>query len=203
MLLEVFTDFVCPWCYLGIARLGALRDEIEFDVQWVYFPLHPDTPAEGMPLETLFAGRDFDIAAANNRLSGLMDAEGLDYGNRSHTYNSRMAQELAKWADGLPEESGLNRALYEAYFVDGLNIGDTDVLLDIVRAAGLPEDDARVVLTERTFAPAVDADWEKARQYGVTSVPTFVVGNRGIAGAQPVEILRSFLEKSLAKTAAE
>ncbi len=195
MRLEVFTDFVCPWCYLGTARLDKLRAKIDFDIEWVYFPLHPDTPEEGMTLEALFAGRDFDIEAADRRLRGLMEAEGLPYGTRTHTYNSRLAQELAKWANGFAEGAALNRTLYETYFVHGQNLADRAVLLGLAERSGLPAGEARQVLEERTFRDAVDADWQKARQYGITSVPTFVVGRRGIAGAQPADVLSRFLEE--------
>ena len=120
-------------------------------MQWVYFPLHPDTPQEGILLQDLFAGRGFDLDAMHARMKGLMDAEGLPYERRTHTYNSRLAQELAKWADGQPGSEAIHGALYRAYFVEGRNIGDPDVLVDIAGKVGLPGDAARIVLTERTF----------------------------------------------------
>ena len=66
-------------------------------IKWVQFPLHPETPQEGLSLEELFAGRDLDIPAIQEHLKELMRLEGLPYGNRTHTYNSRLAQELSKW----------------------------------------------------------------------------------------------------------
>ena len=69
------------------------------EVTLIHFPLHPETPVQGQSLEDLFAGRDMDINAMYLRMKGLMDAEGLEYGPRTHTYNSRLAQELGKWAD--------------------------------------------------------------------------------------------------------
>src|SRR5215468_7221070 len=97
---EVFTDFVCPWCYLCTPRVEKLRQQFGVDVQWVYFPLHPATPREGLSLKDLFGGRNFDLESAHARLKNLMDAEGLPFTNqRTHTYNSRLAQELAKGFD--------------------------------------------------------------------------------------------------------
>ena len=81
-------------------------------------------------------------------MKGLMEAEGLPYGKRTHTYNSRLAQELGKWADTQEGGYGIHDALYRAYFVDARNIGDIDVLMDVVRAVGLPEEAAREVLME-------------------------------------------------------
>src|SRR5215510_10033260 len=193
--LEVFTDFVCPWCYLSTARIEQLKRNFQIDLHWVYFPLHPDTPSEGLPLEQLFAGRGFDLDAMHQRMQGLMAAEGLPYGRRTHTYNSRLAQELAKWADSQPGFEAIDDALYKAYFVDGRNIGDGSVLVDIAQSVGLSAESAREVLTHRTFKQAVDADWEKARRYGITGVPTFVAGRFKVVGAQPYEVLARLISE--------
>lgn len=155
----------------------------------MYFPLHPDTPARGLLLKDLFAGRGFDLDAMHARMKGLMDAEGLPYEKRTHTYNSRLAQELAKWADSKPGFEAIHQALYRAYFVDGRNIGDLEVLIDIAKKVGLPEDEARTVLVDRTFKDLVDLDWQKARGYGINGVPSFVAGGTKVVGAQPYDVL--------------
>jgi predicted DsbA family dithiol-disulfide isomerase len=159
----------------------------------VYFPLHPDTPAEGLPLKDLFAGRGFDLEAMHARMKGLMDAEGLPYSRRTHTYNSRLAQELAKWADKQPGFESIHDALYRAYFVDGRNIGDPEVLINIARSVGLPSDAAREVLANGTFKDAVDADWEESRRRGITGVPSFIAGKYKVVGAQPYNVLADLL----------
>ena len=164
------------------------------NVQWMYFPLHPDTPAEGLPLKDLFAGRGLDLGVMHARMKRNMDAERLPYNERTHTYNSRLAQELAKWADSQTGFEAIHGALYRAYFVDGRNIGDPEVLIDIAQSVGLPADAARQVLTERTYSKAVDADWEQARRAGITGVPTFVVGSYKVVGAQPYDVLADLVE---------
>ena len=158
-------------------------------VEWVHFPLHPDTPAGGRSLEELFAGRGYDIPKMQAQMRARMAAEGLPYGSRTMTNNSRLAQELGKWADSMPGGEAIHDALFRAYFVEGRNIGDADVLVELAESVGLPGDEAREVLERRTQKAAVDADWQKARDYGVTGVPTFVVGKRGVVGAQPYEVL--------------
>jgi predicted DsbA family dithiol-disulfide isomerase len=85
--------------------------------------------------------------------------------------------------------------MYRAYFVDGLNIAWIENLMAIVRQLGLPEDDAREVLASRRFRAAVDADWRRCREVGVTAVPTFVVGSHGVVGAQPYDVLESLVVK--------
>jgi len=162
----------------------------------VHFPLHPETPADGISIEELFAGRDIDIDAMYERMKGLMDAEGLPYGQRSHTYNSRLAQELGKWADTQPGGEAIHDALYRAYFVDGRNIGDVNELVEIAEAVGLPADEARAVLESRSFKEAIDVDWSRSRSYGITGVPTFVAGGYGVVGAQPYETLEHLVKRA-------
>jgi predicted DsbA family dithiol-disulfide isomerase len=162
-------------------------------VQWAYFPLHPDTPTEGLLLKDLFAGRGLDLNAMHARMKALMDGEALHYNRRTHTYNSRLAQELAKWADTKPGFDKIHKALYEAYFADGRNLADKEVLLDIAQSAGLPVEEAQSILDNRIFKDAVDSDWQKARQYGITGVPTFVVKGSKLVGAQPYEVLAQHL----------
>lgn len=182
-------------------RIEKLKREQDVKVKWVHFPLHPDTPQEGKSLEALFAGRGFNIAQKQAEMRARMQAEGLPYGNRTHTYNSRLAQELGAWADTQPGGEAIHDAIFRAYFVDGLNIGDVEVLAGLAKKVGLPEDKAREVLEKRTFKAAVDADWEKSREYGVTGVPTFVAGGYGVVGAQPYEALEQLAKQARGKKA--
>jgi predicted DsbA family dithiol-disulfide isomerase len=175
-------------------RTDRLKAAYEIEFRYTLFPLHPDTPEDGLTLEQLFAGRSFDIEGMQARLAGLMAEEGLPYGERTMTYNSRLAQELAKWAE-THDGAAIHDALYRAYFVDGLNLAQIDNLIAVVRQLGLPVDDAREVLVSRRFRAAVDADWQRCRDFGITAVPTFAVGNRGVVGAQPYETLEALVVK--------
>ncbi len=177
-------------------RIERLKAEHHVKVEWVHFPLHPETPAEGRSLAELFAGRNVDQKAMHAQMKARMDAEGLPYGERTMTYNSRLAQELGKWADTQPGGEALHDALFRAYFVGVRDISKPAVLLDIVEHAGLSVDGAREVLERRTFKDAVDADWELSRRYGVTGVPTFVAGRHGVVGAQPYEVLEQLVRKA-------
>lgn len=161
----------------------------------VHFPLHPETPAAGVSLDELFGSRGDPAArkARNEQMKARMDAEGLPYGERTHTYNSRLAQELGVWADTQPGGEKLHDALFKAYFVTNRNIGDPDVLLDIVKSVELDAESAGKALEERSFSDAVDDDWARARQYGITGVPTYVAGGYGVVGAQPYEVLEQLM----------
>lgn len=177
-------------------RVEKLKAAYDIETVLVHFPLHPDTPIEGRSLAESYAARGIDPEQAYQRMKRLMDAEGLPYGRRTHTYNSRLAQELGKWADTQPGGAAIHDRLYKAYFVDGKNLADTDLLVDIAAAVGLPADEARAVLAERRFADAVDADWQKSHRYGVTGVPTFVAARYGVVGAQPYAALEQLVQQA-------
>jgi predicted DsbA family dithiol-disulfide isomerase len=165
-------------------------------IQWKAFPLHPETPEEGRTLEELFAGRNMDIAAMLERLKGVADELGLPWGTRKKTYNSRLAQELGKWAESKGKGDEFHDSVFRAYFVDGRNIGKTEVLKSLAKSVGLPEKEAGEVLRARTFREAVDSDWNLSRQMGITAVPTFVIDHHAVVGAQPYEVLEQFIKKN-------
>ena len=174
-------------------RIDKLKRDFQIDVEWVFFPLHPDTPLEGRTLEDLFAGRNLDLESMHARMQSLMEAEGLPYNERTHTFNSRLAQELGKWADTQPGGDAVHDALYRAYFVEGLNIGNVDVLVEKAVSAGLSGEEARQVLIERRFQDAVDRDWSRSKFLGVRGIPTFASGMDLLVGAQPYEMLERFV----------
>lgn len=127
----------------------------------------------------------------------LMEQEGLPYDSaRDMTYNSRLAQELAKWAESRGKGYEIHDPLFRAYFVEVKNLGDREVLADIAKQVGLPPDEAIDVLASRSFKEAVDQDWRRCAELGVTAVPTFVMGDYGLVGAQPYEELERLVAKA-------
>ena len=173
-------------------RVDKLRQTLDIEVAYRAFPLHPNTPEAGLTLEELFAGRNIDIPAARRRMAQLMADEGLPYGERTMTYNSRLAQELGKWADTTDRGESLHLALFQAYFVDNMNLAKIENLIEIARRVGLPAEEAEQALVERAMREEVDADWKRARILGITGVPTFVIGDQGLVGAQSYEQLHGF-----------
>ena len=174
-------------------RIEKLQQTFNIDVKLVHFPLHPDTPSEGRSMADFYASRGMDPHEMYLQMKARMDDEGLPYGERTHTYNSRLSQELGKWGDTIEGGEVLHDAFYRGYFVDRRNIGDAEVLLDIVGEKGLSIEAARDVLEQRSFSDAVDADWAKSQQAGVTGVPTFVAGGYAVVGAQPYEVLEQLM----------
>ena len=139
-----------------------------------------------------------EIIARNGRMKVNMEREGLPFNaERNMSYNSRLAQELAKWAETKGKAEEAVNALFRAYFVDVKNIGKVDVLAEIAEENQLPKDEATEVLLSRKYKDAVDDDWRRCAAFGVNAVPTFLAGKYLMVGAQPYEELKRLIEHVL------
>jgi predicted DsbA family dithiol-disulfide isomerase len=197
MRIEVFSDVVCPWCYLGKRRLEAALAEFDepAEVTWRAFQLRPDAPRFGEPgageLSTVALAERYppeQIAEMQGRLTALAAEEDLDYAlDRAHSVNSFDAHRLAKAAG----RHGLGEAMVERLFraqqVEGLRVDDPAVLARLAEEVGVP---ASTPAEEEADADAVFADLQEASAVGVTGVPFFVLDRRlAVAGAQSAELL--------------
>lgn len=167
------------------------------NVEWAAFPLHPETPEEGVTLEELFKGRNFDIDEMMLKLKSVADSLGLLLGNRKRTYNSRLAQELGKWAEDEGTGDAFHIAVFKAYFVDGKNLAKIPLLVEIAETISLDGTAARRVLEERTYKNPVDQDWKRAYELGITAVPTFLMNGNRLVGAQSYEALEKLVQSSI------
>jgi len=170
-----------------------LKKEKNVVTKWLHFPLHPETPPEGIAMKDLYRNRNpEETKAAGDNFRNLMAEAGLPYGKRTRMDNSRLAQELGSWADTQTGGEAFHDAMFTAYFVDDRNIGDSDVLLEIAGSVGLDVEEAGQVLKTRSFGAAVTVDWDRAYNDGVTGVPTFSSRDLFVFGCQPYEILERF-----------
>ncbi len=136
-----------------------------------------------------------EIIARNQRMKANMEREGLPFNaERNMSYNSRLAQELSKWAEEKNKGDEAHDALFRAYFVDVKNIGKVGPLVEIAQDLGLPADEATDVLLSRKYKDAVDEDWRRCAAYGVNAVPTFLAGKYLMVGAQPYEELERLVQ---------
>jgi predicted DsbA family dithiol-disulfide isomerase len=114
---------------------------------------------------------------------------GLPFGARNKTYNSRLAQELGLWAEDQGMGEPFHMAAFHAYFVDGLNLAKIPVLLELARKVGLPENEAKEILTNRSYKEHVDQDWADSRFKAINAVPTFIMQQHKLVGAQSYDAL--------------
>jgi predicted DsbA family dithiol-disulfide isomerase len=173
-------------------RTDKLREEFDLNISWSVFPLHPETPEEGLALADLFAGR-YDIEAMMQRCVEVAKEIGLPFGNRTHTYNSRRAQELGKWAEDQGNGEAFHMAVYRAYYIDGCNIALPDKLAEIADSVGLDADAALTAIDKQSYSAHVDSDWQRASELGITSIPTGIYNNLALIGFQDYENYRRLI----------
>ena len=117
----------------------------------------------------------------------------LPFGERTMTYNSRLAQEVGLWAEEQGKGDLFHQAAFLAYFRDGFNLAEVDTLLELASSCDLPEDVCLQVITERTYAEGVDSDWQRSRDLGIRAVPTLVLNNQSLTGFQSYPTYDNFL----------
>ena len=207
--LDIISDPICPWCYIGKTHLDkaiAAQPDHPFQIEWHPFQLNPDMPAGGMDrrvyLEGKFGGKEGAVRAYAPVLEHA-EAAGLniDFEAIKHTPNTLDAHRLIHWAGIEGRQTAAVSALFDAYFVQGRDIGDHEVLADIADSIGM---DAAVVLKLlKSDADVEDIRTRDAhsRKMGVNSVPTFIVANQhAVPGAQPPELWAKVISELRAKT---
>jgi len=118
---------------------------------------------------------------------------GLPFGDRKMTYNSRLAQEVGKWAESRDKGHEFHNSIFRAYFVDGQNIGKINILVEVAESINLNGKEAQKIIQDRTYREAVDLDWKRSYELRITAVPTFLFNHQVIVGAQKHEALEKLL----------
>lgn len=200
---EVYSDYTCPWCYVGLSRLDRLRERlegrVELDVTWRPFEIHPEVPEEGMPVEELSYSEE-QWERMMEELRRQAEAEGLEVGERPKVSNTHEALMAGAWAQAeRPERfEAFHRALFRAYFAEGRDLGDRAVLRGVAERVGLDGDELEAALAEGAGEGELEATAREARRLGITGTPTFVFGGTHAAvGARPTQDLRRAAEQAL------
>jgi predicted DsbA family dithiol-disulfide isomerase len=185
--IEVWSDVVCPWCYVGKRRIekALAHYDGEVELRWRSFELDPDAPPGRPPRES----------STDAQMTELAAGEGLEYHlDRTRGGNSFAAHRLIQRALEDGRQDAMKERLMRAYFTEGEAIGDRATLDRLADEVGV---DGQAALTDRRYAEAVRADEELAARIGIRGVPYFVLDRRfGVAGAQPAELLLQALEKA-------
>ncbi len=202
--LDILSDPICPWCYIGKANLDRALEahpDHPFAIEWHPFQLNPDMPEGGMDrrdyLETKFGGRD-NAVKVYSRIAEAAEAAGLsiDFGKIQRTPNTIDAHRLIHWSGLEGRQTAAVSRLFKAYFEEGRDIGSAEVLLDIAEGIGLDREMVARLLDSDADAADIRARDAHTRERGVTGVPTFVVGNQHVVpGAQPPELWAQVIEE--------
>ncbi len=202
--IDVISDVVCPWCYLGKRKLDAAMKQVEafaYDVRWRPFQLDPTIPPEGIA-RSEYMSRKFGpekIAAIHARLEEAGQEEGLAFAfdKITRSPNTLDAHRLIRWAQPSGKQSEIVERLFNLYFVEGQDIGDRDVLIDIAKQAGLDVELITKLFVESVDIVPVQEEMSTAARMGISGVPFFIFGGKyAVSGAQPVDALVGVIWKA-------
>lgn len=206
MEIDIFSDTICPWCFIGKRRLErALRERPQADltIRWRAFQLNPDMPKDGMDraryLETKFGGAA-NARAIYNQVRTAGESEGIPFAFEAikRTPNTVDSHRLIRFARDNGRQDEVVEGLFEAYFLRGENIGDPEVLIAAAVKAGLDTDAVRQFLESEADLIAVRSEDAQARQAGIHGVPCFIFnGKYALSGAQPPEVLHQLFDLAL------
>ncbi len=190
---DIWSDVQCPWCYIGKRKFEAAVAGFDGEVEVEYhsFELSPDTPVdyEGTPAQYLADRKGMSLPQVEQmlaRVTSIAAAVGLDYDfDHMHQTNTVKAHELLHYAKAHGRQAEMKEALLKAYFIDGGHVGRVEDLADLAAGLGFDRADVLRSLTSGEYLPAVKADGQQARAYGISGVPFYVFdGKYGVSGAQ-------------------
>jgi len=188
--IRLVSDYICPWCYIGLTRLERLMDEfaIEFDVG--AYELRPGLPPQGLPRDQLQANRVYPPGYLDNMRQTAREA-GIEMKRPSLVPNTRKSHEATEFAKEAGRLLPFHRAVFRAYWEDKENIGDAEVLCRIAADWGLDAPELRAALAAGRFAAQVEEQIEWSRAVGITGVPTFIFDEKfSLVGAQDYAVFR-------------
>lgn len=209
--IDVVSDVVCPWCFVGKRRLAkalALVPEIRTEVRWRPYQLAPDLPAEGMPRRDYMLAKFGDperVRQIHQRLTGIGQEEGIAFAFDRITVapNTLNAHRLILWARSGETQDRVVEALFSAFFIEGRNLSDAAVLIDIGAEHGLERDLLTELFASEADVERTQREFASAQRIGVTGVPFFIVDGRyGIAGAEAPETIAGAIRQAAGERSA-
>lgn len=207
MQVEIWSDVVCPWCYIGKRRFEAalanFKHRAQVTLVWKSFELDPEASRTSEDTLNQMLAKKYGVseeraAAMNQRVSSLAAQEGLEYHlEQAHPGNTFDAHRLIHLAATHGLQGEMKERLMRAYFTEGQPVGERETLVRLGTEVGLDADEVRAALASDAYAEAVTADEREARALGITGVPFFVIDEKyGISGAQPTELFQQALEQA-------
>ncbi len=193
----MFSDYICPFCYVGFETMRRLKPEFDLEIEWRGFQIHPDWPAEGIPAETVREGGDAAARKATwQRIVAMAGAVGFEIKAPMMFTNSRAALAATEFARESGRDEALEERIYRAYFNEGENIGDAGVVARLAAEAGLDADEVAAAIKSPKYEMRLKNNSLAANQRGVSGVPTFFIGEFPLVGAQSLDAMRAILKRA-------
>ena len=194
----VYSDYVCPFCFIGKSLEDRLEKQFGIEAEWKGFEIHPEIPPEGCDFKSLGFGEG-TAAAMFSRIAQLADKAGLCLEPQARISNTHLALQVAEFAKEKGRFKEYHQAVFEAYWQRGKDIGDRKQLFSIAAKAGLDLKEVEAYLKSGKADVKLGQYLREVRQYGIDGVPTFLIGNKMVVGAQPYEVLEAVVKEELIK----
>ncbi len=192
MNVTVYYDYICPFCYLGTKRILDLAKEFNLTVDWKGIEIHPEFPPEGKKRTRTLKSKSFA-----ETIREMAKEDGIEIKLPGFSTNSRLSLEASEFAKVKSRFLEFHVSVYEAYFLEGLNIGDIEVILDIGESAGLDKSDLSECLDKRTMFDNIRDNKKEAEDNHVLGVPTFMFGSFPVHGNQSIQTMRHLIKRAL------
>jgi predicted DsbA family dithiol-disulfide isomerase len=193
----MFSDYICPFCYVGFETMRRLKHEFDILLEWRGFQIHPDWPAEGIPAaQARETGDAASRVALWERISAMAEAVGFSIKPPAVLTNSRAALAATEFARESGRDEALEERIYRAYFNDGVNIGDAQIVARLAGEAGLDAVEVADAIKSPRYEMRLKNNSLAAHQRGVSGVPTFFIGEYPLVGAQSLDAMRSILKRA-------
>mgnify|MGYP000209194659 CR=1 FL=1 len=190
--LTIFSDYICPWCYVGQGVVEKLKEEYNVDVEWRPFYLYWDVPLEGAELPDYV--KRARANGSEERLQAIASSYGMDFQSTARIYNTRLAHEATEYAREHGAANEFHKTLFRKVYAEGYDPSKWDVLRATAEEVGLNADEMQPRLENGHYTEYVAEQVRWAQQVGVSGVPTYVIDDRyAIVGAQPYEAFKNAL----------
>ena len=196
--ITVYSDYICPFCYVGFHRLQRLRDSYDLKINWCFLEIHPEISADGEPIDSLdYPSEQWQQMLTN--LQRVAQEENIPLSELSFITNSKDALLLSEASKqcGADVFYKLHEKLFYAYFVDGKNIGDRNILNEIATSCDINKKLIESAWTDEKYQQRLLDNFNSARKFNIQSVPSFIFGDRVLTGVVAESTFRDAAEKAV------
>jgi len=195
MNVTVYYDYICPFCYLGAKRILGLSKEFNLTIDWKGIEIHPEFPPQGKKRTKTLKSKSFA-----ETIREMAKEDNIEIKLPGYATNSRLSLEASEFAKIKGKFLEFHIGVYEAYFLEGRNIGDIEIVLDIGEKAGLDKSELQECLSKRTMFDKIEENKKEAEDKLILGVPTFLFGDFPVHGNQSTQTMRHLIKRSLERS---
>ena len=195
MKVTVYYDYICPFCYLGTKRILELAKEFDLSIEWKGIEIHPEFPPEGKKRSKTIKSKSFA-----KTIYTMAKEDDIVIKLPGYSTNSRLALEASEFAKTKDKFLNYHIGIYEAYLVEGSNIGDKAIVLKVAEHAGIDRDELEECLNKRYLFDSIEKNKKQSEDSLILGVPTFMFGNFPLHGIQTSQTMRNIIKRSIERS---